>query len=141
MRSLDWVGAASDSSRGEATMSDPVSTSSEAPISWRTIVYGTPVRGSDDGRVGTVREVLGSDTEDIFHGLRVRLDGTQRDVMVTADNVATLATNGITLRVDRTVVARLPDFDEPATYHLSSVGWLRKHVGWKADSESDEGPG
>lgn len=122
-------------------MSEQETTASGAPISWRTIVYGTPVAGSDGGRVGTVREVLGSDSEDIFHGLRVRLDGSSRDVMVTADNVATMTTTGITLRVDRAVVARLPDFDEPATYHLSSVGWLRKHVGWKADSDSDEEPG
>ena len=122
-------------------MSDLVSASSGAPISWRTIVYGTPVIGSDDGRVGTVREVLGSDAEDIFHGLRVRLDGTSRDVMVVANDVATIASDGIILRVDRAVVARLPDFDEPATYHLSSVGWLRKHVGWKEDAKSDEDPG
>ena len=35
----------------------------------------------------------------------------------------------------------LPDFDEPASYHLASVGWLRHHLGWKADSKSDEEPG
>ena len=47
--------------------------------SWRSIVYGTPVVSSDDDRAGDVREVRGSDAEDIFHGLRVRLadrDGT-----------------------------------------------------------------
>ena len=111
------------------------------PISWRTVVYGTPVTASDGARVGTVVEVLGSDAEDIFHGLRVRLDGTKRDVMVGAADVATLASGGIDLAVDRATVAALPDFDEPATYHLSSVGWLRKHVGWKDDSKSDEEPG
>jgi hypothetical protein len=111
------------------------------PISWRTVVYGTPVTASDGARVGTVVEVLGSDAEDIFHGLRVRLDGTKRDVMVGAADVATLASDGIGLAVDRATVTALPDFDEPATYHLSSVGWLRKHVGWKDDSKSDEEPG
>jgi len=112
-----------------------------SPISWRAVVYGTPVTASDGARVGTVREVLGSDAEDIFHGLRVRLDGTTRDVMVTADLVATLATDGIVLRVDRAAVAALPDFDEPATYHLTSVGWLRHHLGWREDSTGDEEPG
>jgi hypothetical protein len=121
-------------------MSDEGSTST-AGVSWRTVVYGTPVTGSDSSRVGTVREVLGSDAEDIFHGLRVRLDGTSRDVMVAADDVATMTADGITLRVDRAFVATQPDFDEPATYHLSSVGWLRKHIGWKEDAKSDEGPG
>ena len=47
----------------------------------------------------------------------------------------------VDLTIDRGTVNALPDFDEPATYHLTSVGWLRKHVGWKADSESDEEPG
>ena len=45
------------------------------PISWRSIVYGTPVTSSDNVRVGVVHEVLGSDAEDIFHGLRVALTG------------------------------------------------------------------
>ena len=111
------------------------------PISWRAVVYGSPVMASEDTRVGTVREVLGSDSEDIFHGLRVRLDGTNRDVMVEAADVASLASDGIMLTVDRGTVTALPDFDEPATYHLSSVGWLRKHVGWKEDAKSDEDPG
>jgi hypothetical protein len=26
------------------------------------------------------------------------------------------------------------------SWHLASVGWLRKHLGWKKDSEGDEGP-
>ena len=112
-----------------------------APISWRSIVYGTPVTGSDDRPVGTVREVLGSDADDIFHGLRVRLNGTKRDVMVRADDVTSIMADRIVLGVDRSVVAALPDFDEPATYHLTSVGWLRHHLGWKADSKSDEEPG
>ena len=121
-------------------MSDQEATASAAGVSWRTIVYGTRVSGSDGSRVGTVREVLGSDAEDIFHGLRVRLE-SGRDVMVAADDVALIAGDGIDLRVDRTFLAALPDFDEPATYHLSSVGWLRKHVGWKEDAKSDEDPG
>ena len=112
-----------------------------APISWRGIVYGTPVVGSDDRPVGTVREVLGSDADDIFHGLRVRLDGTKRDVMVRADDVTSIGAERIVLGVDRSVAAALPDFSEPATYHLSSVGWLRHHIGWKEDSKSDEEPG
>lgn len=122
-------------------MTDPTTDPSATPISWRTIVYGTPVTGSDGARIGTVREVLGSDAEDIFHGLRVRLDGTKRDVMIGADDITTIATGGIVLSVDAAFVSRLHDFDEPASYHLASVGWLRHHLGWKADAESDEEPG
>ena len=55
------------------------------PISWWSIVYGTPVSSSDNVHVGVVREVLGSDAEDIFHGLRVALTGRRGDVMVDAE--------------------------------------------------------
>jgi hypothetical protein len=51
------------------------------PASWRSIVYGAPVLSIDNVPLGEVREVLGSDGEDIFHGLRVRLAGGQRDVV------------------------------------------------------------
>ena len=112
-----------------------------APIAWRGIVYGTVVVGVDGKQVGIVREVLGSDGEDIFHGLRVRLDAGKRDVMVDSDDVASMAADRIQLTIDAASVAALSDFDEPATYHLSSVGWLRHHLGWKKDSGSDEEPG
>jgi hypothetical protein len=111
------------------------------PIAWRSVVYGTKVSGVDGKPVGVVREVLGSDTEDIFHGLRVRLDGTPRDVLIDADDVVSISTDGIALGIDAGNAAGLSDFNEPATYHLSSVGWLRHHLGWKADSKSDEEPG
>jgi hypothetical protein len=106
------------------------------PIAWRAIVYETSVTDGTGAKVGVVREVLGSDSEDIFHGLRVHVDGTKRDVMITSDHVT-----GIVVDLDRAAAAALPDFDVPATYHLSSVGWLRHHLGWKADSKSDEEPG
>jgi hypothetical protein len=111
------------------------------PIGWRGIVYGTPVVTTDGSRVGTIREVLGSDSEDIFHGLRVALTDGHRDVMVSADNVTSLSTAEIGVDLSRADVEALPTYDEVATYHLASVGWLRKHLGWTKDSESDEEPG
>ena len=56
------------------------------------------------------------------------------------DTPAAPPSAALAARVTATVAA-LADFDEPATYHLSSVGWLRHHLGWKADSSSDEEPG
>lgn len=111
------------------------------PIAWRSIIYGTPVVSSDGDPVGTVREVLGSDAEDIFHGLRVGLTGAHRDVMVPADSVTLISETEIRVAPSRSELEALATYDEVATYHLASVGWLRKHVGWKADSKSDEEPG
>jgi hypothetical protein len=111
------------------------------PISWRSIVYGTPVIASDGIRIGAVREVLGSDAEDIFHGLRVALTGQRQDVMVSADDIASMSLVEVQTVLTRSQIDRLPAYDETATYHLASVGWLRKHLGWRKDAKSDEEPG
>ena len=106
------------------------------PASWRTIVYGTPVVSSGGAPVGTVREVLGSDAEDIFHGLRVRLADQRRDVMIPADAVESMTESGVRTSLTRAGIEALSEYDETATYHLASVGWLRKHLGWERDGKT-----
>jgi len=110
------------------------------PISWRAIVYGTPVIASDGAQVGTVREVLGSDEEDIFHGVRVALDG-HPDVMLSATELTELTATSITTDLSAADLHAMPAYDETASYHISSVGRFRKHLGWQQDSKSDEEPG
>jgi hypothetical protein len=111
------------------------------PVSWRGLIYGTAVLASDGVRVGSVREVLGSDADDIFHGLRVALDGAKRDVMLDAEEVESLGTGDVRASLTAAEIKALPTYDEVATYHLASVGWLRKHLGWTKDSKSDEEAG
>lgn len=111
------------------------------PTSWRSIRYGTPVVTADNERPGEVREVLGSDAEDIFHGLRVHLEHQGRDVMVGADDVVDMSGGSVVTSLSRPELDSLPTYDEQATYHLASVGWLRKHLGWEPDAKSDEEPG
>ena len=111
------------------------------PVGWRGVVYGTPVTAVDGVRIGAVREVLGSDADDIFHGLRVGLGTGHRDVMVPADNVMLMSAARVETDLTRSAIEALPAYDETATYHLASVGWLRKHLGWKKDDTSDEEPG
>jgi hypothetical protein len=115
--------------------------SESQPIAWRTVVYGTPIISSEGQRAGEVREMLGSDADDIFHGLRAALAGRSRDVMIAADDVASLSATEIHVTRTRAELDALPTYEESATYHLASVGWLRKHLGWKKDAESDEEPG
>jgi hypothetical protein len=111
------------------------------PIAWRAIVYGTPVFAAGGERVGTVREVLGSDSEDVFHGLRLETGAGEADRILLADDVTLITTNRIETRLSADRVKTLERYDEPETYHLASVGWLRRHLGWRKDSESDEEPG
>jgi len=99
------------------------------------------VTAADGIRIGSVREVLGSDAEDIFHGLRVALTGQRQDVMVSADDIASMSLAEVRTVLTRSQIDRLPAYDETATYHLASVGWLRKHLGWRKDATSDEEPG
>ena len=113
----------------------------EQPASWRSIVYGTPVISADGVQIGEVREVLGSDEEDIFHGLRVRLTGQRHEVMVPADDITDLTATSVRTSLTKPEVEAIAPYDETATYHLASVGWLRKHLGWQRDSKSDEEPG
>lgn len=115
--------------------------SQSTPVAWRGIVYGTPVIAAGGERVGTIREVLGSDAEDIFHGVRVGLTSSHRDVVILADDITSLATDAVVTGLTRAAVDALPAYDEAATYHLASVGWLRKHLGWRQDSKGDEEPG
>src|SRR5512135_1340877 len=115
--------------------------SSDEEISWRALVYGTPVASAEGDRVGTVHEVLGSDTEDVFHGLRVALDGADRDVMVVAEDVESIRRGAVDVSLTRLEIKGLPVYNEAATYHLASVGWLRKHLGWVRDTEADEEAG
>ena len=124
-----------------ATHGEEIGMPDEQATSWRSIVYGTPVIGSDGERLGEVREVLGSDAEDIFHGLRVRLADQRRDVMIAADDVAEISRGGVRTSLTGPDVQATAPYDESATYHLASVGWLRKHLGWQRDSKSDEEPG
>jgi hypothetical protein len=124
----------------------PAAGADAQPVAWRGLVYGTPVLASDGTRVGSVREVLGSDEEDIFHGLRVELAGHKRDVMVKADDITLLSDSGVRTSLAADEIRGLPAYDDEATYHLASVGWLRSHlgmgpVGWKRDSKSDEEAG
>jgi hypothetical protein len=71
----------------------------------------------------------------------VRLASHGRDVMVAADDVTSMSADGVRTRLTATEVQAMADYNETATYHLASVGWLRKHLGWQQDSKSDEEPG
>ena len=108
------------------------------PVSWRSIVYETPVISSDNAKVGQVREVLGDEAEDIFHGIRVALTSGHRDVMVSAEVVASMSTTDVQVNLTRSQVDALPTYTEEATYHVGTVGRFRKHLGWTKDSETDE---
>jgi hypothetical protein len=111
------------------------------PISWRAVTYLTPVVAAGGEAVGVVSEILGSDAEDIFHGVRVRLTTDSRDVLLSANLVTALTTAGVETNLTPAAFETLPTYSDEATYHLVSVGWRHKHPGWARDSTKDEEPG
>lgn len=113
----------------------------ETPQSWRTIRYGSHVLAADGSTIGSVAEVLGSDAEDIFHGIRVSVPDEKGDRVVESDDVTAIDADSVSTSVAPSDVGSLQRYDDVATYHLASVGWLRQTLGWKRDSNSDEEPG
>ena len=70
------------------------------PVAWRYVKDGTPVHGTDQKQLGTVAAMLGSDQEDIFHGIAVHtgLLGTTR--VVRADDVVSMTPSRVDVSLD-----------------------------------------
>ena len=75
------------------------------PVAWRYVKEGTPVHGRDGEQLGTVENMLGSDQEDIFHGIAVRtgLLGTTRKI--AADDVVSMTPARVDVSLDATAFA------------------------------------
>jgi hypothetical protein len=76
------------------------------PVSWFMIELGWPVFASDGADVGTVAEVRGDESEDIFDGLIVALSELDRKY-VPSEVVGPITEGGIALTVSAAQVAEL----------------------------------
>ena len=91
----------------------------EAPTSWRTVRAGSPVVAADGRSIGTVAEVLGSDVDDIFHGIRLRRGGEGEDRVVLAVDINDITPERVTTRLAAADVERLEPYREAETYVVS----------------------
>src|SRR5438093_10430355 len=105
------------------------------PIAWRGVPQDTPVRSSDGDEVGTLSDMLGSDREDIFHGIVVHLGRFGRHVFVPADDVTLMTRSHVDVRQTTDELHALPDHDEEQGYDLGMVGLFRKRPGWKPEED------
>ena len=108
----------------------------EQPLAWNAILADTPVYSGDGEQVGVVGDVLGSQAQDIFHGIHVRGGTLQHDVMIPADRVARITNQRIDTSLDAEEIRALPVHREEESYHLGFVGLLRKTLGWEAERGS-----
>jgi hypothetical protein len=102
----------------------------EQPIAWRAVPEDTPVRSADGEEVGTLADLLGSDVEDIFHGIVVRLGRIGREVFVPADSVTLLTRSHVDVALGSEAIHALPPHDQDRAYDLGITGILRKRPGW-----------
>ena len=107
----------------------------DQPIAWRAIAPETPVRSSDGHDVGTVYDVLGSNEEDIFHGIVVQLGGSGPRVLVGVDDVDLMTASRVEVGFTDAQLHALPAHTDEHTFHLGVTGGFRKHTGWVEDKD------
>jgi hypothetical protein len=107
----------------------------EQPIAWRGVIPETPVRSSEGEQVGKLADMLGSDDQDIFHGIVVHLEHHGREVFVPADDVTLMTPSHLDVAYTTDQLHALPEHTEERQYELGWVGFFRKHLGWKRESD------
>lgn len=107
----------------------------EQPIAWRGVHQDTPVRSSEGEPVGTLCDMLGSDEEDIFHGIVVRLGRLGHNVFVPADDVTLMTPSHVDVAYTSDQLHALPEHTEERQSEVGWVGVVRKHLGWKSEKD------
>jgi len=115
-------------------LSPQANTDTDQPIAWRAVPQDTPVR-SEGEQVGTLYDLLGSDEEDIFHGIVVQLRSGSRRVFVPADDVILIAASHVDVSLSAGKMDALPVHTEERQFELGMVGHLRKHLGWVKEKD------
>jgi hypothetical protein len=102
----------------------------ELPSSWLAILENTPVLSAGGEETGRVKEVIGSEEEDIFHGIVITHGTLTSDVLIPGANVVSITNKKVDTNLSAEEVRALPAYVEEDTYHLGYVGRFSKHLGW-----------
>jgi hypothetical protein len=85
------------------------------PVSWFVIEPGWKVVDADGDEVGSVDEVVGDSSDDIFNGLAIATSALGRPRYVPAEQVRTIVEGSVELALTKDQVADLGEYEEPAT--------------------------
>ncbi|MGZ6256813.1 MAG: hypothetical protein ACXWMB_07335 [Candidatus Limnocylindria bacterium] len=107
----------------------------EQPIAWRGVLEDTPVRSSEGEQVGMLADLLGSDQEDIFHGIVVHLARSGREVFIPADDVTLMTPSHIDVAYTSDQLHGLPVHTDERQSELGWVGLFRRRLGWKREED------
>lgn len=103
------------------------------PVSWKAVEKGWVVYDRDDQQVGTVEEVAGDETADIFDGFGIRTGALSGVKYVPAEIVESIAVGEIRLTIAGSDVAPLEDtrgevaekiVPESSTWYQRIAWWL-----------------
>jgi hypothetical protein len=83
------------------------------PTSWLTVERGYPVAAPDGEEIGTVDEVLGDNTADIFDGLAIATGIVGKPKYVPSELVASIDTDAVRLTIGKDDLDRLDEYTPP----------------------------
>ena len=110
----------------------------EQPLAWSAVLAYTPVYSADGDSVGILAEVLGSQAEDIFHGLVVNLSEPARQSEIAAADVRSITNRRIDIGLTTEEVRALPVYRDEPTFRLKVSGRKSDDIEWTDDR--DRGP-
>lgn len=85
------------------------------PVSWFVIEPGWKVVDAEGHEVGTVDEVAGDSSDDIFNGISISTSLLGKPRYVPSEQVGTITEGRVHLKLTRDQIAHLGEFKEPAT--------------------------
>ena len=85
------------------------------PVSWFLIEPGWKVFDAGGDEIGSVDEVVGDSSDDIFNGLSVSTSLLGRPRYVPSEQVGSITEGRIQLTISKEQVDRLGEYEEPPT--------------------------
>lgn len=85
------------------------------PVSWLMIEPGWKVLDSQGQEVGSVDEVAGDSSDDIFNGLSISTSLLGKPRYLPSEQVGTITEGRVHLKLTKDQVEHLGEFEEPAT--------------------------
>jgi hypothetical protein len=85
------------------------------PVSWLMIEPGWKVVDSQGQEVGSVDEVAGDSSDDIFNGLSISTSLLGKPRYLPSEQVGTITEGHVHLKLTKDQVEHLGEFEEPAT--------------------------
>jgi hypothetical protein len=85
------------------------------PVSWFVIEPGWKVVDAEGREVGSVDEVAGDSSDDIFNGISISTSLLGKPRYVPSEQVGTITEGRVHLKLTKDQIAHLGEFKEPAT--------------------------